>query len=400
MPRWAVVSVLGTCQILAWGSSYYLPAVLAVPIAQATGWPATWILGGLSIGLLVAGLIAPIVGRTIDRIGGRPILASSAVFLAIGLLGLAVAPNVETYVVAWVVIGFGMGTGLYDPAFSTLGRLYGEEARTLITGTTLFGGFASTVCWPLSALLVELVGWRGTCLTYAGIHLLVVLPLYLFTIPREPRLAARSKPALLTREATTQRQVPMRLVFWLLAFSLTLASVIMTVVSVELIALLQARGFSVQTAVALGMLIGPSQVGSRVIEFAFGRRAHPIWIMLISTVLTLAGLGLLLFGSLLAGLGLVLYGAGGGIRSIVRGTLPLALFGREGYATLMGRLAFPSLVAQSASPAIGAALLFGVGAQSTILIMISVAIINVIGVAVMIPLVPPNTAPAVTAPRV
>jgi predicted MFS family arabinose efflux permease len=393
MPRWAVVSALGMCQILAWGSSYYLPAVLAVPIARATGWPAPWILGGLSIGLLVAGLIAPIVGRTIDRVGGRPILAGSAVFLAIGLLGLAVAPNVETYVAAWVVIGFGMGTGLYDPAFSTLGRLYGEEARTLITGTTLFGGFASTVCWPLSALLVEFVGWRGACLTYAGIHLLVVLPLYLFAIPREPRHAVRSKPTPSTQDASVQPRAPRRLVFWLLAFSLTLASVIMTVVSVELIALLQARGFSVETAVALGMLVGPSQVGSRVIEFAFGRRTHPIWITLISTVLTLVGLALLLFGSLLAGLGLVLYGAGGGIRSIVRGTLPLILFGSEGYATLMGRLAFPSLVAQSASPAIGAALLYGVGAQSTILIMTSVAIINVIAVAVMIPLVPWRTAP-------
>ncbi|MBN9510132.1 MAG: MFS transporter, partial [Alphaproteobacteria bacterium] len=151
--RGLVVTVIGLCQIFAWGSSYYLPAVLAGPIARDTGWPLAWVLGGLSVGLLVSGLVSPLAGRAIEGVGGRLVLAASAVLLAAGLLALALAPTLTAYAGAWGVIGLGMGAGLYDPAFSTLGHIYGEEARSLITGVTLWGGFASTVCWPLSALL-------------------------------------------------------------------------------------------------------------------------------------------------------------------------------------------------------------------------------------------------------
>ncbi|MDQ2803909.1 MAG: MFS transporter, partial [Pseudomonadota bacterium] len=353
MPRWAIVSILGVCQILAWGSSYYLPAVLAVPVQEATGWPAGWVVGGLSIGLLVSGLVSPWVGRTIDRLGGRPVLAASAALLAVGLLGLALAPDVAAYTGAWVVIGLGMGAGLYDPAFATLGRAYGDEARSLITGVTLFGGFASTVCWPLSAYLVEHVGWRGTCLVYAAIHLAVVLPLYFIGLPREERLPpANSRTASGVRVSAV---TPGLAVFWLLATGLTLAAVVMTVVSVELLAILQARGFTLAAAVAMGTLMGPSQVGARLIEFGVGRRSQPIWVMLAAMVLVAVGLGMLLLAPGFVAAGVILYGAGGGIRSIARGTLPLSLYGREGYATLMGRLAMPSLLAQAASPTIGAA---------------------------------------------
>ncbi|MBV9755474.1 MAG: MFS transporter, partial [Alphaproteobacteria bacterium] len=175
-PRLLVVAGVGIAQILAWGSSYYLIAVVAHPVAAATGWPLSWIVGGLSLGLLVSGLIAPSVGRLIERRGGRPVLAASALLLACGLLLLASAPNLPVYMAGWVVIGFGMGSGLYDPAFSTLGRLYGEGARSAITHLTLFGGFSSTVCWPLTAFLVAHAGWRGTCLAYAAILLGIVLP--------------------------------------------------------------------------------------------------------------------------------------------------------------------------------------------------------------------------------
>ena len=375
---------MGICQILAWGSSYYLLAVLAVPIGTATGWPATWILGGLSVGLLISGLVSPKVGRAIDHFGGRPVLAGSAILLAAGLLGLAAAPNVWFYVAAWCVIGLGMGGGLYDPAFSALGRLYGEGARPLITGTTLFGGFASTVCWPLSALLLDLTGWRGTCLVYAGIQVFIVLPLYLAVIPREER-----RPPALAHAARGDRagKVTASPLFWLLAAGLTLASVVMTVVSVELLALLQARGLTLATAVGLGALIGPAQVGARMIEFTFGRRIHPIWTMLISTIVVTLGLVCLLMGPGMAGVGLVLYGSGSGIRSIVRGTLPLKLFGPEGYATMMGRLAFPSLIAQSASPAIGAVMLHLFGANITILLLAGIGFINIAAVLAMLPLV-------------
>ena len=202
--RRRVVAALGIVQILAWGSSYYLLAVLAGPIARDTGWPYAWVIGGVSLGLLVAGLAAVRVGRTIDSRGGRPVLAAAALLLAGGLALLAAAPGIPLYLAAWLVLGLGMGAGLYDAAFSTLGRLYGAQARGAITALTLWGGFASTVCWPLSAFLVESVGWRGACLAYAGLHLVLTLPLCLFALPREaPRPA--SAPAADTGPPRRQR---------------------------------------------------------------------------------------------------------------------------------------------------------------------------------------------------
>ena len=125
--------------------------------------------GGTSIGLLVAGLISPQVGRIIDMHGGRPVLLASSLFYAAGLIGIGLAPALPVYLAAWVVLGIGMGTGLYDAVFAALGRMYGSEARGPITNLTLFGGFASTVCWPLSAFMIEHIGWRTACFVYAGV---------------------------------------------------------------------------------------------------------------------------------------------------------------------------------------------------------------------------------------
>ena len=359
-PRWLVVGCLGTAQILAWGMSYYLIAVLAKPIETDTAWGLPWIVGGLSIAFLISGLVSPKVGRLIDRFGGRPVLAASAILLAIGLATIAAAPTLPVYLAGWCVLGAAMGAGLYDPAFATIGRIYGDQARSAITLTTLYGGFASTVCWPLSAVLVEQIGWRGACLAYAAIALFIVLPLYVFGLPREtetPPLAAKTTAITLTPR--------LRYGFWLLAFNLTAASVLMTVVSVHMLTLLQARGVELAVAVALGALIGPAQVGARVIEALIGRRFHPVWTMLASKVLAAAGLGLILSGT------------GSGIRSIARGTLPLAMFGRDGYPTLMGKLAMPTLLAQAASPSLGALLLDHSGADATLWILSIAALVTV-----------------------
>ena len=187
--RVVIISVLGVTQIFAWGSSYYLPAVLAKPIAADTGWSLSWVVGGLSLGLLIAGLVSPWVGRAIARRGGRPVLAVSAGLLAAGLSALALAHSLPAFLTAWLLVGLGMGAGLYDPAFATLGRLYGHGGRSAITTLTLFGGFASTVCWPLSAFLDAHLGWRGVCLVYAGFQLAVALPAYVFVLPHEPQRA-------------------------------------------------------------------------------------------------------------------------------------------------------------------------------------------------------------------
>lgn len=391
-PRLLVIGALGIGQVLVWGSTYYLPAVLAKPTTQATGWPLAWVIGGLSLGLLVSGLISPKVGDLIERHGGRPVLMGSAVLTAAGLLGLAAAPNLAAYVAAWLVLGVAMGAGLYDPAFATLGRLYGHDARSAITSLTLIAGFASTVCWPLSALLLQHFGWRGACLAYAILQLAVVLPVYGFGLPREARLEhVRLRP---DAAATVSRPPRFPLVFGLVALTQTLASIIAAVVSVHLLTVLQQRGVPLDTAVALGAIVGPCQVGARLLDLMFGRRIHPVWETLIASVFVVVGLGLLMQGYGAVWIGLVLYGGGIGLRSIVRGTLPLALFGSGGYASLMGRLAFPMLAAQAAAPSAGAILLQRSGAGGLLAALFWLAVATLGTGALLIPFARPRPAVA------
>ncbi|WP_374652149.1 MFS transporter [Dongia sp.] len=373
-----VVPVLGVTQILAWGSSYYLPAVLAQPIAADTGWSLPWIVGGLSLGLLTAGLAAPFIGRKIRQHGGRPVLAASALLLAGGLLGLSLAPNLGIFLLAWLAIGLGMGAGLYDPAFSTLGHIYGQGARPLIAGLTLFGGFASTACWPLSAFLAGELGWRGACLTYALIHLGISLPLYLFALP--PGSARRILAAPPAQDAVPAPAPPRppRATFILLAASIMIGATVSTVISVHLLVILQAQGLALAAAVALGALVGPSQVGARFIEMLIGRYHHPIWTKLASVSCVAIGLGFLWGGLPATFLALIFYGAGIGLESIARATLPLVLFGPDDYAPIMGQLARPSLIAQAAAPSVGALMLELWGAHTALGVVAGVALCNVL----------------------
>lgn len=371
--RWPVISALGIVQILTWGSSFYLLSVLASPMARDTGWPLAWIVGGLSVGLLVAGAVSPRVGAFIGEHGGRPVLALAAVAMAAGLATLGLAPTLPVYLGGWLLVGLGMGTGLYDPAFATLGRLYGADARTAITTLTLWGGFASTVGWPLSAFLVDHVGWRGTCLAYAGLHLAVTLPLVMLAIPKAPARATTRSEGPAPSVGLDARE---RRAFLLMGGVLVLGGTVMALVSVHLITLLQARGVALSSAVAYGALIGPSQVGARIVEMAGRGRHHPLWTLTAAMALVATGVATLAAGLPVVGLALVLYGAGNGIYSIARGTVPLALFGPDRYAPLVGRLARPGLAAQALAPSLGALVLSHGGADATYVLLTVLALAN------------------------
>jgi predicted MFS family arabinose efflux permease len=376
-PARLVVPALGITQILAWGSSYYLPAVLAKPIAEDTGWSLTWVIAGLSLGLLIAGLISPRVGRLIQNLGGRPVLIASTFLLAGGFTVLALAPNLPVFIAGWAVMGLGMGAGLYNAAFSMLGRIYGLAARQHITTLTLFGGFASTICWPLSAFFLSELGWRGTCGAYAAIQILVALPIYLVAlkgpVPSLPPAVDSNKS-----DPSAQHDIEgHRTLYLLLAACITIAAMLSTVVSVHLLTLLRARGLTLATAVALGALVGPSQVGARFFEMLVSRYHHPIWTKIASVCLVAIGLLLLWIDIPLVSIWLVCYGAGIGLESIARATLPLALFGAADYAPVMGRLARPSLIAQAATPAIGALLIQGLGPEGMLGAVVLFSVLNV-----------------------
>lgn len=379
--RRVVITVLGSLQILSWGSTFYLPAVLARPIAQDTGWPYAAVMAGLSVGLLMAGLVSPRIGRAIALHGGRPVLAFGSAVLALGLLIIGTAPNYIWYFMGWATLGVGMGAGLYDAAFASLGALYGKEARGAITSVTLFGGFASTVCWPASAYLVEHFGWRSTCFVYACLHLVIALPLYTAILPRRSgRKSSDATPSNLTITALHHTEW---FTFGMLAAVLTISAAILSMMGAQLVTLLQARGLDINAAVALGMLIGPSAVGARFIEMLAGHRYHPIWTIIASVMLVLIGACLFLVGSLGFAPAIVLYAAGNGIGSIAKGTLPLALFGPGRYPALMGRLALPIMVAMALSPYVGAVAFQHGGATWTFALLLGLAFANVVLVAIL-----------------
>jgi MFS family permease len=381
-----LVSAVGFGQIISWGCSYYLLAVLAEPIMAETGWSLTGIVSGLSLGFLVAALVSRKVGRTIDRIGGRLVLAGGAALLGTGLTVIALAPALIVFLAGWVLIGTGMGACLYDAAFSTMGKIFGAAARRPITWLTLFGGFASTVCWPLSAYLTAHVGWRGTCLFYAAIELAVVVPLYLWLLPKDGGAAlARSEPANGVHPQPVTANVTL---FVLLASAVALCSLLTTLLSVHLLTLLKAGGLATASAVAFGALIGPSQVTARAIEMVLARYYHPLWTLFASTTLMSVGITGLWLGGIPVALTLLFYGAGLGLISIARGTVPLGIFGPIGYATLMGRLAAPSLAGQALGPWLGAMLIDAGGASLTLAVVSLAAIASVALTVTLAALVP------------
>jgi MFS family permease len=377
-----VIAALGMAQILGWGTSFYFPAVLAAPIVRDTGWPLSWVVGGVSIGLLVGGLVSPAVGDVIARVGGRRVLAASSMLFALGLAIIGLAPWLALYLFGWVVVGLAMGAGLYDAAFAALGQVYGRDARGPITNLTLLGGFASTVCWPLSAFLEQAFGWRETCLIYAALHLLVALPLQL-VLPAGTQVEG-------LRESTGQRDIAPpgarneMLIFVLIAALLTIAAGVGSIIVVHLLTFLQARGVDYAAAVAVGTLFGPAQVGARMVERLFGRHYHPIWTMAATCVLMAVGLILLRGNFSIPALAVVLYAAGYGISWVARGTLPLALFGPQRYPRLMGRLALPSLIVQALAPAAGAWLIERAGVDAAVTVLIGFAIVNVALIALLL----------------
>ena len=344
--RTIVVAALGATQTIAWASSYYMPAILGAPIAAALHLPSGVFFGLFSAALLLSAVVGPSVGRLIDRHGGRSLLAASNLVIASGLIILAEANGIAGLVIAWAVLGVGIGMGLYDPAFAALTGLYGREARGAITGITLIAGFASTIGWPLSAVFLHESGWRAACLIWAALNLLVACPINWLAIPRHG--APPERPQATTGLSTEE---PPRLAMPILAFFFAATWFVQGAMAAHLPGLLQAAGASSTAAIAAAALVGPAQVGARIVEFGLLRSFHPVASARIASVLHPIGAAFLVA---LGAPGIIafalLYGAGNGMITIAKGTLPLALFGPQGYGRRSGLLSVPARVLQSSSP--------------------------------------------------
>lgn len=342
--KWVVVAGLGTSQTLAWASSYYLIAILAPAMARDTGTSTTGVFAAFSASLLISALLGPRVGRAIDRFGGREVLAVSNVIFAVGLVVLGLSSNIAALWIGWLIVGVGMGLGLYDSAFATLGRMYGPAARSAITGITLVAGFASTVGWPLTAWGEATLGWRITCFAWAVAHVFLGLPLNLCILPKL-RQAASSVAA------ATRPHVPMDRSMWLLGFAFAAGWVVSTAMAAHLPRLLEAAGATTGEAIAAAALVGPAQVAARMLEAGFLSRYHPLASARLSTVTHPIGAGLLLtLGGWFAMPFTLLHGAGNGILTIARGTVPLAVFGPDNYGYRLGLIGAPARILQAGAP--------------------------------------------------
>ena len=347
--RIVVVSTLGITQTLSWASTYYLAAVFADPVSTSLHLGRDWFFGAFSAALLLSGLLGPLAGRWIDRYGGRDVLAATNLVFALGLVLLSQTHGAVGLLVAWLVIGAGMGFGLYEAAFATVTGLYGLDARNAITGITLFAGFASTIGWPTSAYFIHALGWRGACLAWAALHLVVGLTLNRLLVPK-----AQGTVLLKTHAAATSAGgIPWTMIVLAGVFGATWF--VTTALAAHLPRLLEALGATPAEAIAAGACIGPAQVTARLVEFTLLRKASPLISARIATALHPIGVALLVgLGASTAIPFALLHGAGQGLLTIARGTLPLTLFGPAGYGLRTGILAARARILQGVAP-----LLFG-----------------------------------------
>lgn len=358
--RLRIVLALGSAQTLAWGSTYYLPAILAEPMASELGISTGNVFAAFSLALIVTAVLGPLSGKRIDHHGGRDVLALSSVVFALGLAMLGLANGPLMLWLGWLVIGIGMALGLYESAFSTLAGIYGRDARGVITGITLLAGFASTVCWPISGWLNAEFGWRATCLTWAAAHLLLGLPLNRLLIP----VGVQPAPTA-AEQAQTDGRSGAGLTMALLAFVFAATWFTSTAMAAHLPRLLQESGLSPAAAIAIAALVGPAQVGARCLEFVLLQRFHPLISARLAAIAhPIGAAGVMLAGAPATTAFVLLHGGGNGILTIAKGTLPLAIFGPHGYGLRQGLLMVPARFAQAFSPLVFALLIDDFGTRA------------------------------------
>ncbi len=378
-PMFVAVCALGITQITAWGTSYYCLGVLAGPIALDTGWSRSLIYFGFTVALLAMGVVSAWVGRAIDRYGARAVMSIGTVLVSAGLLALSAVRSEAAYLAVWVFIGLGMRLCLYDAAFAALVQVAPTRGRRAISYLTLFGAFASSIFWVLGHFLNEAVGWRQTLMLFAVINLAICLPLNWFGLARHEK--ARDADAAAGAEAASRDGAPLAgrvrsIAIGLFALVMSLNGFVFGVVTVQLVPLLEAAGLATAAAVWVASMKGFAQFGGRLVEIFFGSRLRAITVARIAIgVLPASFLLLLLAGGAfpLIVLFTLMMGASQGVITIVRGAVPLALFGTAGYGAVLGLIATPILIVNAASPTLFALILDRWGWQVGQVVLVAAA---------------------------
>ena len=387
-PFLAAVCALGVTQITAWGTSYYCLGVLANPIARDTGWSLSLIYFGFTVSLLTMGAVSAWAGKAIDAYGARAVMSTGTVLVSAGLLLLSLVTSEAAYLAVWAFLGLGMRLCLYDAAFAALVQVVPSRGRLAISYLTLFGAFASTVFWVVGHYLNESFGWRSTLLTFAAINLAICLPLNWLGLSRHEAKDALAAPA---AEQAAPQAAPLAgrlrtVAIALFALVMSLNGFVFGVVTVQLVPLLEAAGLATAAAVWVASMKGFAQFGGRVVEIFFARNLHAMTVARIAIgVLPVSFVVLLLAGGnfhAILAFTLVM-GASQGVITIVRGAVPLALFGAKGYGAVLGLLATPVLVVNAASPTLFALLVDRWGWNAAEMVLLAAAACSWIAIELM-----------------
>lgn len=385
----AIVS-LGFSQIISWGTTLYALGVLGKPIAADTGWSQSLVFGGLTVGLLVSGAVSASVGRFFDRRGGRLAMSLGSILVTIGLVALASARDPYVYLAVWAFLGLAMRLTLYDAAFAALVQVTPSRGRRAISYLTLFGGLASTAFWPIGHALNAAYGWRTTLLVFAAINLLACLPLHWLGLGRResPEQAAYARATSVDPpHAGRPLEGVTRTIAMVLFGAVAAASaVVMGAMAVHLVPILEASGLAIAAAVFMASLKGVAQVAGRIWDLTLARKWHPLDVGRVSIALIPLSFAVLILGGATFSTALaftLLFGVSNGLVTIVRGAVPLALFGPEGYGTVLGILAAPYLVLAALAPAAFALVAerWGYGAGEAILLC--AGLVSVLGMEVL-----------------
>ena len=365
-----LIGILAVTQIASWGSVYYAFSIVAPAIAHDLALSNELVYGAFSWSLLVAGLASAPAGMLLDRLGGRPMMAAGSILCGAGMLWLSRCTSVAAYYGAWTLLGLAMTLTLYEAAFATINRRLPAQGRQAISTVTLFGGFASTLFWPLTWYLSSATGWRGAYLCYGIVQLAICLPLHLQLGPNAPATPGSAHGG--TRSHTLGEALRHG-AFWKLALAFAANTFTFSALSVHLLPLLKDYGHAANFAVLLLTLIGPMQVAGRVLERTVASNVAPQTIgKIVFATLPAALLALLMFGEhgWAAALFCILYGLSNGVLTIVRGTIPQELFGRENYGAISGAMAGPSLLSKAAGPLVAAMFMRALPAPSALVLLL------------------------------
>lgn len=379
-----VALALGTTTTISYGTLYYAFGVLADEMAADTGLSVTTVFGLFSISMLAAAIMAPFTGRALDRFAPAMIMVAGSLGSSAFLALMSLVPGPIAFAVFLFLAQISSTAVLYEAAFTVATAYVPDYSRRTITIITLIAGFASTIFWPLTLWLINTMDWRGIFLIYAGLHMVICLPIH-FWLARGKRADGSGgvdtseqsnppKPGRITGGGPRREAFFLMLIIFA-AIGFTIASV-----HLHLIAILDAIGLAAHAAL-IGALIGPAQVAGRLAEFLSGGRLPALRLMVFTCATLAGGLVLLIVGPstlIMASLAMMIYGVGQGLSSILRGVLPLEVLGTREFGSLLGKISSAALVMMAVAPVATAAVRETYGAQFAVGTIASIAFIGML----------------------